>query len=243
MQSSIRIAAAVLAFVAGGCGSSRAASGGPSSTMAAAASSSTSVPLAGSPAPSGSAAAPSSAATVSATPATTATAPATTATTPSTTAVRASVVAPDFPSLKDCITRRWLLVADQADNVFDGSAMQRLPGFSQITTGEGPIEFRSDGTYTYTPNFEIQMTFNGLDAQGAWSGTLTGAWSATDTTLAMTPTDNAVTGTVSIFGSTQPLPQPLMFNGQAQVISCQPGTLTYEILAPSGAFRTTLVGA
>jgi hypothetical protein len=153
------------------------------------------------------------------------------------------VVAPDFPSLKDCVTRRWLLVADQADNVFDGSAMQRLPGFSQVTTGEGPIEFRSDGTYMYTPNFEIQMTVNGLNAQGDWSGTLTGTWSATDTTLAMTPTDNAVTGTISLFGVTQPLPQPRMFDGQAQITSCTPETLTYEIAAPSGAFTTTLVGA
>jgi hypothetical protein len=145
--------------------------------------------------------------------------------------------------LKDCLTRRWLLVADQADNVFDGSAMQRLPGFSQVTTGEGPIEFRADGTYRYTPNFEIQMTLIDQNSQGTWSGTLIGTWSATDTTLTMTPTDNAVTGTITIFGHLQPLPQPRMFDGQARIVSCKPDTVTYEIPAPTGAFSTTLVGA
>jgi hypothetical protein len=127
--------------------------------------------------------------------------------------------------------------------VFDGSAMQRLPGFSEVTTGEGPIEFRSDGTYMYTPNFQIQITISGQTAEGAWLGTLMGTWSATDTTLAMTPTDNGVTGTITIFGGTQALPQPRMFDGQARVISCKPETVTYEIAAPTGAFATTLVGA
>lgn len=118
--------------------------------------------------------------------------------------------------------------------------MASIEGFSAIVTGEGLVDFRADGSYTYSPAFAVEMSVAGQGGTGEWGGTLDGTWQIEGDQLTMTETANALTGSVTVAGQTQPLP-PLSLGGIATVLECTPATLTYEVATEVGLVAYTLV--
>jgi hypothetical protein len=140
-----------------------------------------------------------------------------------------------------CATARWILLADQIDNVFDQTPLASMEGFSAVVEGEGLVDLRADGTYNYTPAFNVVITVAGQSGTGEWGGTLDGTWQIEGDQLTMTQTANALTGTMTMFGQTQPLPEISSFGGNATVLECTPVTLKYELATSIGAVTHTLV--
>lgn len=145
------------------------------------------------------------------------------------------------PDVSACATGKWIVVADQVARVFDNSPMRSLPGFSVSVEGEGHLDLRSDGTYTYVPDFTANITVNDMTGVGAWAGTLEGTWQIIGDQLTMAQTSNDLSGSVTLMGSAMPMPALNDFNGTATVIDCQPMTFTYRIDTPLGAVDHTLV--
>ena len=133
------------------------------------------------------------------------------------------------------------MLADQVDNLFDGTPLASMDGFSFVAQGQGLIDLRADGTYTYTPAFSVVITVAGQSGSGEWAGTLEGTWQIDGDQLTMAQTTNALTGTMTILGQTQPLPTLQTFSGSATVLECTPETLKYELTTPIGPVTRTLV--
>lgn len=157
--------------------------------------------------------------------------------------VSTNALAPDFPDLATCVARPWSLLAEQIDNVLETAPFASLPGFNATVTGEGLVEFKANGTYSYTPEYDVEISFLDQTGSGSWSGSVLGNWTISNDTLALSPTSDTVTGTMTIGGVTQPLPPALSFSGTARIIECKPVTFKYELDAPTGAFTHNLVAA
>jgi hypothetical protein len=163
---------------------------------------------------------------------------------PSTLPTSAPTTAPSGDSDRAaCITNSWTLLADQVQQLFAGTAMSRLPGFSMTASGEGAVSFLADGTYHYEPNFEIEITVSGQTGTAGWSGTLDGTWSVDGDQLTMVQTQNALSGSMTIMGTSMPMPANHVFSGVATVVDCQPATLTTRVDSPGGPIEQTLVDA
>lgn len=152
-----------------------------------------------------------------------------------------STVAPDFASIEDCIAGRWTLLADQATQ---GANATAAPGVSISITGEAAVNIARDGTYTYSPNFTVNMQTPAGPASGQLSGTSRGTWSISGTNLITTETSNNITGVArGSFGSV-PLPRIGGFGSMtSQVKACNAVYFEYEVSAPTGSFTQRLLYA
>jgi hypothetical protein len=65
--------------------------------------------------------------------------------------------------------------------------------------------------------------------------------SSEGTTLTVSETSNDITGSVTVFGSAILLSPPMSFDGETEVVSCDPATFTISTPAPTGAIVQTLV--
>ncbi|MGB8858733.1 MAG: hypothetical protein WCC60_05730 [Ilumatobacteraceae bacterium] len=140
-----------------------------------------------------------------------------------------------------CATGEWLVLADQVARIFDNSPLRSLPGFAVSVEGEGHLDLRADGTYTYVPDFTANITVNDITGTGSWTGTLEGTWSIVGDQLTMAQTQNDLAGSVTIMGTPTPMPALNDFNGSATVTDCQPMTFSYRMDTPMGAVDHTLV--
>jgi len=143
--------------------------------------------------------------------------------------------------LSVCAATKWLLLADQIDNVFGETPLGAVEDVSIVVEGQGLIDLRADGTYTYNPAFTVVLTADGQTGNGEWGGTLDGTWQIEGDRLTMAQTTNSLTGTMTIFGQTQPLPPLGTFSGDATVLECTPETLSYELVTSIGPVTQTLV--
>jgi hypothetical protein len=135
------------------------------------------------------------------------------------------------------------MLASEVTNLFTQSAMSRLPGFTANATGSGFVEFAADGTYHFTADYQVTIALNSMSGEGAWSGTLDGTWSVEGSTLTMAQTNNALSGSVNVMGTSTPMPSNRTFSGTATLVDCQPETLKYSIETPMGTVTNTLVHA
>lgn len=142
-----------------------------------------------------------------------------------------------------CLTGTWDLLADQIAGIFDQGMLASIPDLDVSVEGSGLVELRGDGTYSFTPAYSVVFTAADETGTGEWSGTQQGTWSVEGTTLTMSETSNDITGSVTVFGSAIPLSSPMSFNGETEVVSCDPATFTISTPAPTGAIVQTLVFA
>lgn len=159
----------------------------------------------------------------------------------STTASPDTSAVPDMNDLSVCAATKWTVLADQVDNVFEDTPLASMEGFSWSVDGEGLLDLRADGTYTYVPAFTVAITVAGQTGTGEWSGTLEGTWQIDGDQLVMAQTNNALTGSITVFGQSQPLPTLRTFSGNATVVECTPETFKYELSTPIGPVAHTLV--
>ncbi len=149
----------------------------------------------------------------------------------------------DMGDLSVCATTKWLVLADQVDNIFEDTPLATMDGFAFEVDGQGLLDLRADGTYSYAPAFTAVITVAGQSGTGEWSGTLDGTWQIEGDQLTMTQTNDELTGTMTVFGTAQPLPSLATFEGTSTVLECTPATLTYELDTPIGPVTHTLVTA
>jgi len=149
----------------------------------------------------------------------------------------------DMNETSACLTGTWDLLADQIAGIFDQGMLATIPDLDVSVDGNGLVELRGDGTYSFTPAYSVVFTAADETGTGEWSGTQQGSWSVEGTTLTMSETSNDITGSVTVFGSPIPLSQPMSFNGETEVVSCDPATFTISTPAPTGAIVQTLVFA
>ena len=119
--------------------------------------------------------------------------------------------------------------------------MASIEGFSAMVEGQGLIDLRADGSYNYSPAFTVEISVAGQGGTGEWGGTLEGMWQIGGDQLTMAENTNALTGSVTIAGQTQPLPPLGILDGAAKVLECTPATLTYELATEVGPVTHTLV--
>jgi hypothetical protein len=216
-------ALALVASIAAACGGSDSADS--AATTAATGGATTTTVLAG-------AAAPASApARVSTTAASTTVAP--------TTTVPPTV--PPGPDINECIAAPWVQNADQLNKLFTDTAISRIPGATFSISGQAVIDFAADGSYKYTPAFSMDMTIADTDATGQWSGEQSGQWKVVGDMLTISNDVNTITGTMTLFGQTQPLPAVDFRAGTSKIIKCDVATLKLETDTPNGPFTQTLV--
>jgi hypothetical protein len=164
----------------------------------------------------------------------------------STTAVPSTTGAPSTNSLPsggidECIVAPWIQGSDQLENLFTDTAISRIPGASFSLSGQATIDFAADGTYKYTPEFSMDMTIADQDASGQWSGAQTGLWKVVGDMLTISNDVNTITGTMTLFGQTQPLPPIDFREGTSRIVKCDVATLKLETDTPGGPFTQTLV--
>lgn len=150
-----------------------------------------------------------------------------------------SPLAPDFASLEECLVNRWLLVADQADRAFQTTG---APGVTTSTTGQAIVVIALDGTYTYTPDFTVELQTPAGPATGRMSGSTRGTWSLRESSLVTTETENTLSGEATgEFGSV-PLPRRAGFGSMTSTVrACNTAYFEYEVAAPTGTFTQRLV--
>jgi hypothetical protein len=119
-----------------------------------------------------------------------------------------------------CLPSQWTLGADQVQGVFDTSPLAAMSGATVEVTGNGLLDLRDDGTFTFTPAYELVLSVAGEVATGQWSGTQSGAWSVDGTTLTLSDVADDVTGSVTVQGASMELPAPTSFSGPATVVNC-----------------------
>jgi len=149
----------------------------------------------------------------------------------------------DMNDTSACLTGTWDLLGDQIAGIFDQGMLATIPDLDVSVEGGGLLELRGDGTYSYTPDYTVVFTAGGETGTGTWSGTQQGSWSVEGTTLTTSPTSNDITGSATVFGSPIPLSQPVSWDGETEVVSCDPATFTISTQAPTGAIVQTLVFA
>jgi len=152
-----------------------------------------------------------------------------------------ATVTVDMTDLAQCLTGRWTLGAEQVQGVFDNTALASVSGASVVTSGSGLLDLRADGTFTFAPSFALTLTVDDEVAEGQWSGTQAGVWSAEGTTLTMTDVSNDISGTITLFGAVMPLPQPASFSGAAEIVDCSPMTFETAVDSPVGVISQVLV--
>lgn len=150
-----------------------------------------------------------------------------------------SAVAPDFASLEDCLSNKWILLADQLQR----KAARVLPSnVSATITGQGIVTIARDGTYTYAPSLGVRMNTPAGVATGNISGISRGTWSISGTTLTTVETSNSITGSVSGSFGVVPLPPQIGFSsGTSTILACNPAYFDHEFALPSGPFVERLV--
>ena len=121
------------------------------------------------------------------------------------------------------------------------TALSRLPEATIAMTGQGLLDIRGDGTFTYTPGFTVNIKILDVAATGAWAGAMTGDWSLAGDVLTMTETSNNIGGSLTVFGRDMPLPAIRPFNGTGRVARCTPETLELQLDTPVGQTGYTLV--
>ncbi len=149
----------------------------------------------------------------------------------------------DMNDTSACLTGTWDLLADQIAGIFDQGMLATIPDLDVSVEGNGLVELRGDGTYSFTPAYSVMFTAADETGTGEWSGTQQGTWSVEGTTLRMSESSNDITGFVTVFGSPIPLSLPMSFDGATDVVSCDPATFTISTPAPTGAIVQTLVFA
>ena len=172
----------------------------------------------------------------------------TTSETPTTSAEPSTSSAPDetdavvdMSDTSACVTGTWDLLGDQVAGIFDQGMLATIPELDATVEGNGRVELRGDGTYSFSPAYSIVLSAGGETGTGSWSGMQEGTWSVEGLTLTMSQTSNDITGSVTVMGATFPLEQPISLNGSAEVVSCDPATFTISTPAPTGAIVQTLV--
>ena len=113
-----------------------------------------------------------------------------------------------------------------------------------VLTGEAAVNIARDGTYTYSPDFTVNMQTPAGPASGQLSGTSRGTWSISGTNLITTETSNNITGVArGSFGSV-PLPRIGGFGSMtSQVKACNAVYFEYEVSAPTGSFTQRVLYA
>lgn len=151
-----------------------------------------------------------------------------------------SPLAPDFASLEECMVNRWLLVADQADRAFQTTG---APGVTTSTTGQAIVVIALDGTYTYTPDFTVELQTPAGPATGRTSGSTRGTWSLRESSsLVTTETENTISGEATGEFGSLPLPRRAGFGSTTStVLACNTAYFEYEVAAPTGTFKQRLV--
>ena len=154
-------------------------------------------------------------------------------------AAGASLLAPDFASLEDCVSNRWILLGDQVTR----KANALLPSTVRASaTGQGIVNISRDGTYSYFPNLAIRLDTPAGPANGTLSGSSRGTWSISGTNFVTVETSNNITGSVSGEFGVTPLPPQIGYgNSTVTILACNPAYFEYEYALPSGRFVERLV--
>jgi hypothetical protein len=133
------------------------------------------------------------------------------------------------------------MISDEVEDIFRDSAIASVPGMEVSVDGEGALTMAADGTYSYVPAFTATVSLLDTTGAGTWSGSLLGSWSLDGDTLTMTQTSNDISGTISIMGSTQPMPDIAVFAGTGTVVDCNPATMEIRLDTPVGSVSHTLL--
>ena len=147
----------------------------------------------------------------------------------------------DFDTLAACVTGDWTMISEEVEDIFRDSAIASVPGMEVTVDGEGALTMAADGSYSYVPGFTAAVSLLDTTAAGTWSGSLVGTWSLDGDALTMTQTSNDISGTITVMGSTQPMPDIAVFAGTGAVVDCNPATMEIRLDTPMGPISHTLL--
>ena len=147
----------------------------------------------------------------------------------------------DFDTLAACVVGDWTMISDEVEDIFRDSAIASVPGMEVSVDGEGALTMAADGTYSYVPGFTATISLLDTTGTGTWSGSLAGTWSLEGDALTMTQTSNDISGTITVMGSTQPMPNIAVFSGTGIVVDCNPATMEIRLDTPVGPISHTLL--
>lgn len=147
----------------------------------------------------------------------------------------------DFDTLAACVTGDWTMISDEVEDIFRNSAIASVPGMEVTVDGEGALTMAADGTYSYVPGFNATVSLLDTTSAGAWSGSLAGTWSLDGDALTMTQTSSDISGTITVMGLIQPMPDIAVFAGTGAVVDCNPATMEIRLDTPIGPISHTLL--
>ncbi len=101
-----------------------------------------------------------------------------------------------------CLVGNWVLTEEAMNRYYNAVEADGAEGLNFTVTGGSGVSFREDGSYSYTPAFELALDVQGIAGVGVVGGLLSGEYEIIDGVVTTTVITDSVDISVNISGIT-----------------------------------------